>query len=159
MACTCFPGDISLMPKHCSACSSLPLPQCAQTELVWKTSSGEGGKLHLVLPHAQHLPLSFVFTNAVSVLCMHAWEWRTNWDRVKGRGAEVRGGRSPGWRRQGSGAQDVVCGRMIDTSPLLELALPQPRSLLVGQGNTILGCQGFHGGNIQGSQQAGEGSE
>lgn len=74
---------------------------------------------------------------------MHAWEWRPNWDWVKGRGAEVRGGRSPGWRRQGSGAQDVVCGRMIDTSPLLELAPPQPRSLLGGQGNTILGCQGI----------------
>lgn len=42
------------------------------------------------------------------------------------RGAEVRGGRSPGWRRQGSGAQDVVCGRMIYTSPFLEVALPQP---------------------------------
>lgn len=40
---------------------------------------------------------------------------------------------------------------MIDTSPLLELALPQPRSLPVGQGNRILGCQGIpwreHSGN------------
>lgn len=48
----------------------------------------------------------------------------------------------------------MVCGRVIDTSPLLELALPQPRSLLAGHGNTILGS--LHGGNIQERQRAGD---
>lgn len=121
-----------------------PCPS-GQTELVGRAVlPGEGGRPASGPPPRPNTCLFPLCAQMhMCCACMHAWVWRPNWDWVKGRGAEVRGGRSPGWRRQGSGAQDVVCGRMIDTSPLLELALPQPRSLPVGQGNAILGCQGI----------------